>query len=88
LILESSFQAQFLIPMAISLAYGVFFGTSFILLFFPPMILVLNELKRYYIGFRRMIGRMVSGVEIFDGNLLPDELEVEPSVRDSKRIIE
>ncbi len=74
--------------MAISLAYGVFFGTAFILLFFPPMILVLNELKRYYIGFRRMIGRVISGVEVFDGNLLPNELEVEPSVRDSKRIIE
>lgn len=88
LILESSFQAQFLIPMAISLAYGVFFGTVFILLFFPPMILVLNELKRYYIGSRRMIGRIVRGEEVFDGNLLPDELEVEPSVRDSKRIIE
>ena len=88
LILEQSFQAQFLIPMAISLAYGVFFGTAFILLFFPPMILVLNELKRYYIGFRRMIGRLVSGIEVFDGNLLPNELEVEPSVRDSKRIIE
>lgn len=88
LILEGSFQAQFLIPMAISLAYGVFFGTSFILLFFPPMILVLNEMKRYYIGFKRMIGRIVSGKEVFDGNLLPDELEVEPSVRDSKRIIE
>ncbi|MDA3907111.1 MAG: efflux RND transporter permease subunit [Bacteroidales bacterium] len=88
LILENSFQAQFLIPMAISLAYGVLFGTSFILLFFPPMILVLNESKRYYIGFKRMTGRLMSGEEIFDGNLLPDELEVEPSVRDSKRIIE
>lgn len=88
LILEQSFQAQFLIPMAISLAYGVFFGTSFILLFFPPMILVLNELKRYYIGFRRLIGRLISDEEIFDGNLLPSEREVEPSVRDSKRIIE
>jgi multidrug efflux pump subunit AcrB len=88
LILESSFQAQFLIPMAISLAYGVFFGTSFILLFFPPMILVLNELKRYYIGFRRLISRAFSGEQVFDGNLLPDELEIEPAVRDSKRIIE
>ena len=87
LILESSFQAQFLIPMAISLAYGVFFGTSFILLFFPPMILVLNDMKRYYIASRRAIGRIVSGEVIFDGNLLPDEMEVEPAVRDSKRII-
>ncbi|MCD6180092.1 MAG: efflux RND transporter permease subunit [Bacteroidales bacterium] len=88
LILEKSFQAQFLIPMAISLAYGVLFGTGFILVFFPPLILVLNELKRHYIGFKRVIGRLAGGKKVFDGTLLPDELEVEPSVRDSKRIIE
>jgi len=87
LILEKSFQAQFLIPMAVSLAYGVFFGTTFILLFFPPMILVLNELKRYYIAAKRLISRAYHGQEIFDGTLMPDPLEVEPSVRDSKRII-
>ncbi len=46
LVLEKSFQAQFLIPMAISLVYGVFFGTLFILLFFPALILVLNDIRR------------------------------------------
>ena len=46
LVLEKSFQAQFLIPMAISLVYGVAFGTLFILLFFPALILVLNDLRR------------------------------------------
>lgn len=46
LILEKSFQAQFLIPMAISLVYGVLFGTVFILLFFPALILVLNDIRR------------------------------------------
>ncbi|MCG6189010.1 efflux RND transporter permease subunit [Maribellus maritimus] len=46
LILEKSFQAQFLIPMAISLVYGVLFGTFFILLFFPALILVLNDIRR------------------------------------------
>ncbi len=46
LILEKSFQAQFLIPMAISLVYGVAFGTMFILLFFPSLILILNDLRR------------------------------------------
>ena len=45
LVLETSFQAQFLKPMAISLAYGVMFGTFFILVFFPALILGLNELK-------------------------------------------
>jgi multidrug efflux pump subunit AcrB len=46
LILEKSFQAQFLIPMAISLVYGVAFGTMFILLFFPSLILILNDFRR------------------------------------------
>jgi multidrug efflux pump subunit AcrB len=46
LVLEKSFQAQFLIPMAISLVYGVAFGTIFILLFFPALILVLNDIRK------------------------------------------
>ena len=45
IILETSFQAQFLIPMAISLAYGVLFGTGFILAFFPVLLLTLNDVK-------------------------------------------
>jgi multidrug efflux pump subunit AcrB len=47
IILEKSFQAQFLIPMAISLVYGVAFGTMFILLFFPALIIVLNDIRRF-----------------------------------------
>lgn len=45
IVLESSFQAQFLKPMAIALAYGVFFGTFFILVFFPALILAFNDVK-------------------------------------------
>lgn len=46
LIKETSFQAQFLIPMAISVAYGVLFGTFFILTCFPPIIMVVNDVRR------------------------------------------
>lgn len=46
IILEKSFQAQFLIPLAVSLAYGVLIGTGFILIFFPVLILVLNDFRR------------------------------------------
>lgn len=54
IILEPSFQAQFLKPMAITLAYGVFVGTAFILMFFPVLILVKNDLKLMTIhGIRR-----------------------------------
>ena len=51
LVSQKSFQAQFLIPMAISLVYGVAFGTIFILLFFPALILILNDIRR---GVRQM----------------------------------
>jgi multidrug efflux pump subunit AcrB len=53
LILEKSFQAQFLIPMAISLAYGVLVGTGFILSFFPALILVLSDIR---VWFRKITG--------------------------------
>lgn len=46
LILETSFQAQFLIPMAVSIAFGLLFGTVFILFFFPTIILVHNDMRR------------------------------------------
>ena len=48
LILAKSVQAQFLIPMAISLAYGVAIGTIFILIFFPVLIMLLNDVRVYF----------------------------------------
>jgi len=45
IILQRSFQAQFLKPMAVALAYGVFIGTAFILLFFPALIMFLNDIR-------------------------------------------
>jgi predicted RND superfamily exporter protein len=48
LIMETSFQAQFLIPMATSIAFGILFGTVFILLFFPTIILVHNDFRRVW----------------------------------------
>lgn len=49
LISEESMQAQFLIPMAASIAFGVLFGTLFILAFFPVLILYGNDIKRTFI---------------------------------------
>jgi multidrug efflux pump subunit AcrB len=45
IILEKSFQAQFLRPMAVALAYGVFIGTIFILIFFPAMIMFMSDFR-------------------------------------------
>jgi multidrug efflux pump subunit AcrB len=54
LILEKSVQAQFLIPMAISLAFGVMFATGISLILVPAGYLILEDLKT---GFSRLLGR-------------------------------
>ena len=74
LIKETSFQAQFLIPMAISVAYGVLFGTFIILLFFPVFILIMNDIRR---GFRWL----------WTGKK-PEREEVERVLIDQKRLEE
>ncbi|HBH07301.1 MAG TPA: AcrB/AcrD/AcrF family protein [Flavobacteriales bacterium] len=74
LIQEKSFQAQFLIPMAISVAYGVLFGTYFILVFLPSLILFFNDMNRAF----RWLWFMKK----------PKAIEVEPSIRNVKRLEE
>ena len=46
MILEKSVQAQFLIPMAVSLAYGVIFATFITLVMVPAGILIAEDIKR------------------------------------------
>ena len=43
LILENSPDARMLIPMAIALAYGILFGTVFILIILPVIIVLTNK---------------------------------------------
>lgn len=45
LIFETSRQAQFLIPMAVSLAYGLLFGTFLILMVLPASFLIINQIR-------------------------------------------
>ncbi len=45
LIMEKSFQAKFLIPMAVSLGFGVLFATGITLIIIPCGYLILNDLK-------------------------------------------
>ncbi len=47
LILEKSMQAQFLIPMAISIAFGVLFATVLTLVLIPCLMAILNDLRRF-----------------------------------------
>ena len=76
LILEESFQAQFLIPMAISVAYGVLFGTIILLLYFPPLIVYFNDIKRT----KKWI--------IEGGKTAPSWSEVEPVIENLNRVKE
>ena len=50
LILEKSVQAQFLIPMAISLAFGVMFATVISLVLVPIGYLLLEDIKSLFIS--------------------------------------
>jgi len=54
LILENSPDARMLIPMAISLAYGIMFGTVFILLILPVLVVLNNRnmvaIKKLFTG--------------------------------------
>lgn len=97
IILERSFQAQFLVPMAVALAYGVFVGTAFILIFFPVLILVLNDMRRAVVWSIRNINLWIklgnatnklSDVEITAIRKFPEPEEVEKAVIFSKRKID
>jgi multidrug efflux pump subunit AcrB len=48
LMLNKSVQAQFLVPMAISLAFGVMFATVVTLFVVPAAYLILDDLKRFF----------------------------------------
>ena len=72
LIFETSRQAQFLIPMAISLAYGLLFGTFLILVVLPAGFLVVNKIR-------------VLWVRLYHGQIVTPE-EVEPAMRELKAL--
>lgn len=45
---ETDMQARFLIPMAVSLAYGILFATTITLILVPSVYLILDDLKKFY----------------------------------------
>ena len=67
IVFETSLQAQFLIPMALTLAGGLLVGTFFTLLVLPAAFLCLNDLRRVVRWLR--VGRW------------PDRRAVEPAAR-------
>ena len=73
LIIQNDFQSRFLIPMAVGVASGVFFGTFFILLFLPPLMIIMND-------FRVMSSRLFN-------NNTPEKRELlEPAMRAERRM--
>jgi multidrug efflux pump subunit AcrB len=50
MILETSRQAKFLIPMAISLGFGILFATGITLLLIPSLTMILDDLSRIFKG--------------------------------------
>jgi len=52
ILLETSLQAQFLIPMVISLATGIVFSTSVILIMIPMLILIFEDVKGLFRSFK------------------------------------
>jgi len=47
MIFETSMQARFLIPMAISLGFGVLFATFIVLLLVPAVFLIINDIQTW-----------------------------------------
>ncbi|MBX3044733.1 MAG: efflux RND transporter permease subunit [Candidatus Kapabacteria bacterium] len=72
LLAEKSLQAKFLIPMAISVAYGLMIGSFFVLVFLPVLLVFLNDFKRL-------------AAWIWTGKK-PEREELEPAVKEELRI--
>ncbi|MBU1095149.1 MAG: RND transporter [Ignavibacteriae bacterium HGW-Ignavibacteriae-2] len=69
---STSHQAQFLSPMAISMAYGLLFGTTLTLLFLPSLLVIFNKLKIY-------IAWLINGSK-------PAPESVEPAIKEEQFI--
>ncbi|BDC98115.1 efflux RND transporter permease subunit [Persicobacter psychrovividus] len=62
MVFETSLQAQFLIPVALSLAYGMIMATTTTLLLLPSMLLIVNKLKVKVSSIKK--GRPVTNEEV------------------------
>ena len=62
LLLDNSVQAQFLIPMAIAVAFGLMIGTFFLLVLIPALLSMANVIRRF--STQLWIGEPVSAVSV------------------------
>ena len=61
LLFEKSTQAQFLIPMAVSLGFGILFATVITLFIVPLNYLILEDIKRYFRDYGKDMKGLVKG---------------------------
>jgi len=54
LLTETSFQAKFLIPMAVSISFGLAVATLLTLIFVPALYVVVRDLTRFFVGGDRL----------------------------------
>ncbi|SMO51059.1 efflux RND transporter permease subunit [Gracilimonas mengyeensis] len=77
LILESSGDAKMLVPMAIALAYGIFFGTFFILMLLPHVILLINRVRLFI---QKMKGNTEATAESIEPAVINYKIEQQTDV--------
>ena len=67
MVLERSVQAQFLIPMALSLAFGIMFATAITLFLVPALYLLVDDARAFFRG-ESGLERMAAeeGLDLFD----------------------
>ncbi len=68
LLMEKSFQAQFLIPMALSLAGGVAFATFLTLVLVPSLYLIRLDVKRFIYWLKKGVWLDINTMEQMDQN--------------------
>lgn len=71
MIFETSRQARFMIPMALSLGYGIVFATGITLLLVPCLYMILEDMLAKFERSKERLGRMVGG-DVEGG--LPEEM--------------
>ncbi|SFS20000.1 efflux RND transporter permease subunit [Yoonia litorea] len=73
LIMETSLQAQFLIPLAVSIGYGVLIGTVVIVFAIPAVFMLVHNITAGV----KAVARALGGQEADDGQTVSDEPEPE-----------
>lgn len=81
LMLERSVQAQFLIPMAVSLAFGVLFATLITLGLVPAIYMILEDIRNF---FRWLFGKPV---QVMEADRTTLEAEPEPELRAAREAL-